>query len=133
MSPLKPATEDLAARRPVWEALSDLFLDTDPSLSRAWRVQQLAHSPYTMAQLQAILVDEVYPVCRANLLSVAGEWAGFDPAWLEGRILRRLSSRFRCLHGLNLGRLTVPASTEWRATRQAVVAVRMAGISRATE
>ncbi|MCA0175458.1 MAG: hypothetical protein LCH73_04090 [Proteobacteria bacterium] len=130
---MKPATEDLAARRPVWEALSDLFLDTDTSLSRAWRVQQLAHSPYTIAELQAILVDEVYPICRANLLSVAGEWSGFDLAWLEGRILRRLSSRFRCLHGLNLGRLTVPASTEWRATRQAVVLARAADTASAAE
>lgn len=42
---MKPAIDDLPARSPVWSALSDLFLDIDVSLSRAWRVEQLAHSP----------------------------------------------------------------------------------------
>lgn len=124
MSPLHPAAQDLSARRPVWEALSDLFLDTDPSASRQWRAEQLAASPYTLEQLELILVDEVYPVCKYNLLSVAGEWAGFDPEWLHSKILRRLDSRPRFLHGLNLGRLMVPASKEWQATKAAIVAAR---------
>lgn len=119
-----PAADDLVARRPVWEALSDLFLDTDVSLSRDWRAGQLARSPYRIEQLEWILVDEVYPVCKYNLLSVAGEWAGFDLAWLEQRILRRLRSPWRRLHALNLGRLTVHLSGEWRATKAAVASQR---------
>ena len=90
---VKPAADDLAARQPVWEALSDMFLDTDTSLSRQWRAEQLVASPYSIEQLEFILIDEVYPVCRYNLLSVAGEWAGFDPEWLQANILRRLGSR----------------------------------------
>ncbi|WP_295645609.1 hypothetical protein [uncultured Methylibium sp.] len=119
-----PALAELAARRPVWEALSDLFLDTDVSLSRRWRVELLARSPYSVDQIEWILVNEVYPVCKYNLLSVAGEWAGFDPMWLEARILRRLRSPWRALHVLNLGRLTVRLSMEWRATRHAIDAAR---------
>lgn len=126
MPPLQPATADLADRRPVWEALSELFLDTDPALSRSWRVAQLARSPYSLAQLEHILVDEVHPVCKYNLLSVAGVWSGFDAAWLEATILRRLRSRWRFAHALNLGRLSVPACGEWRATRHAVLALRSA-------
>ena len=111
-------------RRPVWDALADLFLDTDTSLARSWRVRMLAASPYSVAELEQILIDEVYPICRSNLWSVAGEWAGFDSHWLEGRILRRLQSPLRRVSWLNLGRLTVPRSTEWRLTKHAVEAER---------
>ena len=122
---MKLSTDELIARRPVWEALSDMFLDTDVSLNRNWRVVVLAKSPYSVDQLQTILVDEVYPVCKYNLLSVAGEWAGFDQAWLEGKILRRLGSPFRALHAINLGRLTVHLSSEWQATKEGILAIRV--------
>jgi hypothetical protein len=122
---------DLAARRPVWVALSTLFLDTDVSLDLAYRARVLAASPYTLPDLEAILIDEVYPVCRANLQDYAGEWGGFDPAWLEERILgqRRLRSPLRRRwwqpwHRLTLARLTVPRWRDWIATRAAVAAVR---------
>jgi hypothetical protein len=118
---MKPAHEDLEHRRPAWQALSDLFLDTDTSLARTWRVGILAASPYSLDELQQILVDEVYPVCRSNLFSIAGEWAGFDPEWLERSILRRLRSPFRRLHRLNLGRLTVHLSGEWRHTKKGIL------------
>lgn len=124
MLPLQPSAQDLASREPVWEALSDMFLDTDVSISRQWRAEQLAESPYSIEQLEFILVDEVYPVCKYNLLSIAGEWSGFDPVWLKAKILSRLGSSLRFLHGLNLGRLTVHVSSEWRATKKAILAAR---------
>lgn len=126
MTPLKPAAEDISARRPVWEALSDMFLDTDTSFSRRWRVDQLAQSPYSIEQLEFILIEEVYPICKYNLMSVAGEWAGFDQDWLQAEILRRLSSRFRFLRIFNLGRLTVRLSSEWRATKLGIITYRTA-------
>src|SRR5262245_64306164 len=95
---------DLTTRRPVWNALSDLFLDTDVTLSRTWRIQQLAASPYSVEEIEQILIDEVYPICRSNLMSSAGEWSGFDLQWLEERILARLSSPFRRLHLFNSGK-----------------------------
>jgi len=118
------AIEDLQNRRRVWEALSSLFLDTDTSLCRPWRAERLAESPYSLGELEQILIDEVYPVCRSNLLSIAGEWAGFDPEWLERRILRRLGSVFRPLHRINLGRLTVHLSSEWRCTKTEIERLR---------
>lgn len=118
---MKPAHEDLEHRRPVWEALSDLFLDTDTSLARAWRAGILAASPYSLDELQQILVDEIYPVCRSNLFSIAGEWAGFDPEWLESSILRRLRSPLRRFHSFNLGRLTVHLSGEWDHTKEGIL------------
>jgi hypothetical protein len=122
--PLKPPSEDIESRRPVWQALSDLFLDTDTSLSREWRVRELAKSPYSIEELEEILVTEVYPACRGNLLSIAGEWAGFDMEWLGGKIQSRANSSLKVLHAFNIGRLTVHASPEWRATKRAVQASR---------
>jgi hypothetical protein len=124
LGPVPPAAEDLENRRPVWDALSSLFLDTDTSLSREWRAQLLSASPYPLEQLHYILVDEVYPICRWNLLSIAGEWAGFDLVWLEGKILRRLRSPLRFLHRANLGRVTAHLPGEWEATKRCVAAIR---------
>jgi hypothetical protein len=121
---MNAAPEDLANRRPVWEALSDMFLDTDVSLTRAWRVQRLAESPYSVSELQHILVEEVYPACKYNLLSVAGEWSGFDPEWLEHKVLRRHASPFRLLHALNLRRIIAPLAAEWRATKAGIEVTR---------
>lgn len=123
---LKPVSEDIENRRAVWQALSDLFLDTDTSLSREWRARQLSQSPYSLDELEETLVTEVYPACRGNLFSIAGEWAGFDMDWLEERIHRRANSPLRSLHPFNLGRLTIATSLEWRATKRAVRAFRTA-------
>lgn len=44
------------------------------SITRPWRVDGLAAWPNSLDELQHILVDEVYPVSRATLFSIAGEW-----------------------------------------------------------
>jgi hypothetical protein len=122
---VKPAHEDLRQRRPVWAALSDLFLDTDTSLTRSWRVGVLAASPYSIEELQGILLDEVYPVCRSNLRSIAGEWTGFDSEWLEASILRRMQSPFHCWRSFGPGRIAVHPPLEWRHTRSEIIMHRL--------
>src|SRR5262245_28825424 len=93
---MKPASEDVANRAPVWDALSEMFLDTELQPADLERLgRQLAASPYTLDELNAILFDEVYPVCIGNLHSVAGEWAGFDSAWLQTAILKHGQSWLR--------------------------------------
>jgi len=120
---MKKAADDVTNRRTVWEPLSDMFLDTDVSLFRDSRINKLAASPYSISELESILIEEVYPVCVGNLLCIAGEWEGFDERWLEEKILRHCQSRgmFRIF---NFGRMTVPYSSEWRATKMGVVALR---------
>lgn len=108
----QPPKDDLQRRRPVWEALSTLFLDTDTSLDRQRRAQVLAASEYSLGELEEILLTEVYPACAINLRSPAGEWAGFDSEWLEERILSRPPSR---IHRFTPGRLLF--SREWRRTK----------------
>lgn len=77
---------DRDARIPVWIALSELYLDTEVSVFHDAIAATLAASPYSPAELRDILMDDVHPALHVNLLSVAGEWAGFDEAWLIERI-----------------------------------------------
>jgi hypothetical protein len=110
---------EIAKRRPVWPALSDLFLDTDISRSRKWRIRLLAESPYSLKELEKILIHEVYPVCVFNLFCMAGEWAGFEKEWLESRILKHLRAR-RKIDLSVIARFTVPLMMEWWLTKNGV-------------
>jgi hypothetical protein len=83
------ADQDIENRRPVWRALSDLFLDTELQNSHlSYIARTLAESPYTLAEIETILFREVYPVCIPNMHCVAGEWSGFNYEWLEETILK---------------------------------------------
>ena len=86
------ATEaQIAERLPVWEALSEFFLDTELQPSDHERIAKtLATSPYTEEEIEDILLGEVCPVCRVNALSAAGEWVSFDRDWLKEKIGDRL-------------------------------------------
>ena len=81
-------------RFPVWQSLCELFLDTEliefhyESISTT-----LANSDYSLKELEAILYYEVYPVCKDNLLSVAGEWVGFGDDWIMEYIAPRKNKR----------------------------------------
>jgi len=89
--------KDAAARDerfPIWEALSDFFLDTELDGKDYERIANiLADSEYSVKELEEILRYEVYPGCIPNLYCVAGEWAGFDPDWLQERILPHKDKR----------------------------------------
>ncbi|HTR43465.1 MAG TPA: hypothetical protein VMH87_17775 [Pseudomonadales bacterium] len=101
------ATEaQIKERFPVWEALSEFFLDTELQPDDHERIAKiLAASPYTENEIEDILMGEICPVCRPNMLSVAGEWIGFDPDWLKERAACRLGKRpkfrsfFVAIHG----------------------------------
>lgn len=86
---MKAAADDLAARAPVWQALSLLYLDSETTGVYDEAASVLAASPYSLAELREILVYEVNPVLHWNLLSAAGEWQGFCQDWLCEQILRR--------------------------------------------
>jgi hypothetical protein len=115
--------QDLKARRPVWSALSDLFLDTDTTLLEPQIVRTLAASPYSEVELERIFIAEVHPVCWANIFW--WEWAGFDPEWLEAQITSprtRFANFLTWLHPLShwLNR----RSPQWRRILRGVAAER---------
>lgn len=70
----------------VWDVFSNLFLDTyfDEDVLERYATS-VAESPFSYRELGHILFQEVHPVCFGDLLSVAGEWAGFHPDWLVPR------------------------------------------------
>jgi hypothetical protein len=101
---LKPANEDLVNRAPVWDALSELFLDTELELHHLERISStLAASPYSAVEIESILYDEVYPVCIWNLRTVAGEWNGFDSELLHKAILNTLRAWPRLPRWMQMG------------------------------
>lgn len=110
---------DLASRRPVWEALAALWLDTDLT---DWQLDHiagvLAASPYSLPEMRAIHDYEVAPALWVNLVTVAGEWAGFDGDWLAARCrshaLRRGSRCYRFRIGLQRPLFRFFVDDDWR-------------------
>jgi len=122
---LRPAAGELAWRRPVWAALAGMFVDADVSLTRAERVARLHASPYTLAEIEQILVEEVYPVCWHTLQADAGQGEPFDADWLAAQILGRCPSPEVFERLIAFARMTVPRS--WLATEADLAARRGAG------
>lgn len=86
----------LARREPVWRAMAALWLDTELDESELGHIAAvLRDSALSPATLERIYRVELAPVLGPNLLSIAGEWAGFDDAWLRTRILDNLRRRPR--------------------------------------
>lgn len=87
---------EIAHRKPVWTALSDLWLDTEMDDGWLSRIARVMHeSSYAVGELRHIYLCEVAPVVYRNLLIPAGEWAGFDEAGLHSEILESLQERNR--------------------------------------
>jgi hypothetical protein len=78
-------------RKPVWIALSNLYLDTElQEDDYKYMAEVFYKSPYSLAEIDLINKYEVAPVLMPNLLSVAGEWAGFDEDWLIESITSKI-------------------------------------------
>jgi len=87
-------TETLKTRKPLWIALSDLFLDTElQEYNHAHIATAMFESGYSFAEIEDILMLEVFPVCIANLHS---EWAGFHEDWVIKMIIKsKRPNRYR--------------------------------------
>lgn len=113
---------EVHARIPAWNALSDLYLDTDVALSHDHIVRTLAASPYSLDDMHEMLMYDVHPALYQNLMSMTGEWAGFDDAWLLERIetIRRQPRwRRRISHGF-----ARDISVQWRMLEPMIRAAR---------
>lgn len=90
-------TTTLRVRKPLWVAMSDLFLDTElQDFHFIFIAKKMHESGYSLDELEDILMLEVFPVCIANLHSVAGEWAGFEEEWVINAIVAaKRPNRFR--------------------------------------
>jgi len=120
--------EQLVRRRPVWQALSELFLDTETRPSVSLSAAACLRSGYSDAELDVIWRYEISPVLAPNLLCAAGEWAGIDQVWLEDKIVHCRRGLFDDMarwvnqdHWAEVGRL-INWLRPWSHTRQAAVA-----------
>ena len=87
---MKAPVEDLENRLPVWEACSELYLDTDLDHADHQRIGGVfARSRYSMEELNEIMFNEVWPALGPNLLSIAGEWRGWKTEALKELILQK--------------------------------------------
>lgn len=83
-------------RKPVWIALSELWLDTeltDRDLEHIAAI--MVESGFSVATLRQIYLTEVAPVVSFNLLCVAGVWTGFDERELCAAIAGNMRNRPR--------------------------------------
>jgi hypothetical protein len=107
---------EVERRKPVWLALSDLWLDKELTRDDLRRIAGvLKSSGYSVPQLREIYLFEVAPVVFPNLLTVAGEWAGFDEDWLFTEVARRArkgSSILRVFVRIGIGKWIMTYATE---------------------
>lgn len=85
--PAAMTKDELLRRRPVWEAMSELFLDTETRWSVPWVARRCAESGYDDELLDRVFWAEVFPEAIENLLQVAGEWGML--ALDEAALIRR--------------------------------------------
>ncbi|WP_340202130.1 hypothetical protein [Ascidiimonas sp. W6] len=87
-------TINIEERKPIWMVLSELYLDTELQESDfIYIASTILESPYSFNEVKEINKYEVFPILQPNLLSVAGEWTGFNEEWLVNTIVDSLEKR----------------------------------------
>lgn len=87
-------TWNIEERKPIWIALSDFYLDTELQESDFRHIALIIlESPYSFKKVKEINKYEIFPILQSNLMSVAGEWAGFNEEWLVNSIKESLENK----------------------------------------
>jgi len=83
--------KEVEARKPLWLAMSELWLDSEPDKGDFRRITGiLSESDFSLNELNYIYHNEVVPAVYLNQLCPAGEWVSFDEDWLAEQIISRL-------------------------------------------
>jgi hypothetical protein len=112
---------EIERRKPVWAALSELWLDTELTQDDLQRIAGvMKRSTYSVSQLREIYLFEVAPVLFGILFTVAGTWSGFDEEWLFTEATKRARSRswnLRLFVRTGIGKWLMTYATErhWNA------------------
>lgn len=75
-----------ADRIAIWKSMANHFLDNDTDDEIPETARLCVACGLTVEEARDIWCYEVSPAVWLNLYSVAGEWAGWDEAWLIDRI-----------------------------------------------
>jgi hypothetical protein len=81
----------------VWVAMADHFLDTETRHDIPTTALRCVEAGLPKDEARMVWRHEVSPAVGCNVWNAAGEWAGWDQAWLVARIERR---RLRWDHSL---------------------------------
>lgn len=88
------SSKEIDCRLPVWQAMSDLFLDTElQEFQYKYIAKVIVASEFTAQEIHYILWNEVFPALADNLRIVSGEWQMFQDEWLVKRIMNVLSKK----------------------------------------
>jgi hypothetical protein len=79
---------DLTEQHALWEAMADLFLDTDLRYRIPEIARRCVRAGLTREAARNIWRYEVTPAVWHNLVDIAGEWAYWPREWLIPRIER---------------------------------------------
>jgi hypothetical protein len=94
---------DVERRRPVWHALSELFLDTELQPDDYRLIAGvLRRSGLEPDALREILESEVAPAFKFNLMQIAGEWAPWTEQEAHDIVQKRLAAAERPRAGASL-------------------------------
>lgn len=86
--------QEIERRTPLWESLSDLWLDTElQNYDHQHIAEILASSGYSFDEIEEIFSEEVAPVVYGNLYTAVGVWDGFDLDWLYKEIIKNLKKQ----------------------------------------
>ncbi len=132
-----PDETEIERRKPVWTALSDLWLDTELNESDLSYIAREMHaSGYSIQELREIYLYEVAPAIFMNLSGVGGEWLGFEDAWLHDKILRSLRTRARLGRWwirVRRRRMTYATEESWGKLQRRVEALRAGSLAHSTD
>jgi hypothetical protein len=95
---MEKVSVEIERRRPVWQALSDLWLDTEPdSDTFDYIVRVMIESRYSLDELSCIFSYEVAPAVYRNLYNIfpGGTWGAFDLNWLREAIVENMERQAR--------------------------------------
>lgn len=90
---MRKTTYNLNERKPIWISLSEFYLDTELDKKDFRNIAfKIIESPYSLEEVKRINKYEVFPILQRNLLSVAGEWVGFNEKWLVEEIIKNIEN-----------------------------------------
>ncbi len=87
------APQTTSAQVSVWLAMAEHFLDTETRHCIPETALRCLQAGYHLERARFVWREEVAPAVSFNLWLVAGEWCGWDEAWLVSSIAKRRKLR----------------------------------------
>ena len=88
--------QEIEKRKPVWAALADLYLDTEPSEDDyRYIAGKIKESGYSKDEILHIIAYEVHPILSCNLKIIAGQWGAWSNDFLENDFIPKAIMLFK--------------------------------------